>query len=36
MTGQTTYDRSILNQYIEQVYALLDEIRREVNMNGDD
>lgn len=35
-TGQTTYDRSILNAYIEQVYALLDEIRREVNSSGDD
>lgn len=35
-TGQTTYDRQILNDYIEQVYSLLDEIRREVNANGND
>lgn len=35
-TGQTTYDREILNNYIDQVYKLLDEIRREVNANGND
>lgn len=35
-TGQTTYDRAVINSYIEQVYKLLNEISREVNANGND
>lgn len=35
-TGITTYDRKTLNEYIERIYTLLDEIKREVNANGND
>lgn len=35
-TGQTTYDRAVINAYIEQARKLLDEISMEVNANAND